>query len=50
VRNAEALLSDSGAIVKFDPPANARAAQITSYTVKNLKTGARRALSIALRS
>jgi len=40
VRNAEALLSDSGAIVKFDPPANARAAQITSYTVKNLKTGA----------
>jgi hypothetical protein len=40
VRNAEALLSDSGAIVKFDPPANARAAQITSYTVKNVKTGA----------
>ena len=42
VRNAEALVSDSGAIVKFDPPANARAAQITSYTVKNDKTGAER--------
>ena len=42
VRNAEALISDSGAIVKFDPPANARAAQITSYTVKNDKTGAER--------
>lgn len=39
VRSAEALISDSGAIVKFDPPANARAAQITSYTVKNDKTG-----------
>ena len=42
VRNAEALISDSGAIVKFEPPANARAAQITSYTVKNDKTGAER--------
>ena len=40
VRNSEALVSDSSSIVKFDPPANARAAQITSYTVKNLKTGA----------
>jgi hypothetical protein len=40
VRNPQALLSDSGAIIKFDPPANARAAQITSYTVKNIKTGA----------
>jgi len=45
VRNAEALLSDSGAIVKFDPPANARAAQITSYTVKNLKTGAEKSFT-----
>ena len=42
VRKAEALISDSGAIVKFEPPANARAAQITSYTVKNDKTGAER--------
>lgn len=40
VRNAQALVSDGGAIVRFDPPANARAAQITSYTVKNVKTGA----------
>ena len=40
VRNAEALTSDAGAIVKFDPPANARAAQVTSYTVRNVKTGA----------
>jgi len=40
VRNAQALISDSAAIIRFDPPANARAAQITSYTVKNVKTGA----------
>jgi len=40
VRNAQALISDGGVIVRFDPPANARAAQITSYTVKNIKTGA----------
>lgn len=45
VRNAEALLSDSGAIVKFDPPANARATQITSYTVKNVKTGAEKSFT-----
>jgi len=45
VRNAEALISDSGAIVKFDPPANARAAQIKSYTVKNLKTGAEKSFT-----
>lgn len=40
VRRAVALVSDGSAIVRFDPPANARSAQITSYTVKNLKTGA----------
>ena len=45
VRNVEALLSDSAAIVKFDPPANARAAQITSYTVKNVKTGAEKSFT-----
>jgi hypothetical protein len=45
VRNPEALLSDSAAIVKFSPPANARAAQITSYTVKNLKTGAEKSFT-----
>jgi hypothetical protein len=45
VRNAQALVSDSGAIIKFDPPANARAAQITSYTVKNDKTGAEKSFT-----
>jgi hypothetical protein len=38
VRNVSALVSDSSAIVTFDPPANARTAQITSYSVRNLKT------------
>ena len=45
VRNAEALISDSGAIVKFDPPANFRAAQITSYAVKNDVTGAEKSFT-----
>ena len=38
-RNVEALISNQSAIITFDPPANARAAQVSSYTVKNLKTG-----------
>lgn len=38
VRNAAALISDGAAIVTFDPPANARSAQITNYSVKNIKT------------
>jgi hypothetical protein len=38
VRNAAALVADSSAIVTFEPPANARTAQITSYSVRNLKT------------
>jgi hypothetical protein len=38
VRNVSALVSDGEAIITFDPPANARTAQITSYSVKNLKT------------
>ena len=38
VRNAAALVSDGAAIVTFDPPANARSAQISSYSVRNLKT------------
>ena len=37
-RNVEALIGNQSAIITFDPPANARAAQVTSYTVKNLKT------------
>jgi len=40
VRNVEAVISDSAAIVKWDPPTNLRTAQVTAYTVKNLKTGA----------
>jgi hypothetical protein len=38
VRNAQALVADAAAIITFDPPANARTAQITSYSVRNLKT------------
>jgi len=40
VRNAEAVISDSAAIVKWNPPTNLRTAQITAYTARNLKTGA----------
>jgi len=39
VRNVDALVGDGLAIVKFDPPANARAAQIGYYLVKNDRTG-----------
>ena len=45
VRNAEALVSDSAAIIEWDLPTNARAAQISSYIVKNLKTGAEKSFS-----
>ncbi len=45
VRNAQAVTSAASAIIKFDPPANARTAQVTSYTVKNLKTGAEQSTS-----
>ena len=38
LRDAQALVADSSAIITFDPPANARTAQITSYSVRNLKT------------
>ncbi len=37
VRNVSALVSDSAALITFDPPLNARTAQITSYSVRNLK-------------
>jgi len=40
VRNAQAVIADNAAIVKWDPPTNLRTAQVTAYTVKNLKTGA----------
>lgn len=39
VRNAQAVIADSAAIVKWDPPTNLRTSQVTAYTVKNLKTG-----------
>ena len=39
VRNAQALISDGAAIVKWDPPTNLRTSQVTAYTIKNLKTG-----------
>lgn len=35
VRNAAALVSDGEVIVTFDPPLNARTAQIANYTVRN---------------
>lgn len=35
VRNVEALISDGEAIISFDPPANARTALISAYTVRN---------------
>lgn len=35
IRNLEALVSDGEAIISFAPPANARTAQISSYTVRN---------------
>lgn len=38
VRNAAALVADSSIVVTFDPPANARTSQITSYSVRNLQT------------
>ncbi|MEY4438200.1 MAG: hypothetical protein RL249_612 [Actinomycetota bacterium] len=38
VRNAAAIIADGSALITFDPPANARTAQITSYSVRNLKT------------
>ena len=40
VRNLQVLVSDASAIIKFDPPVNVRSAQVTSYAIKNLKTGA----------
>lgn len=38
VRNPKALVGDGAAIITFDPSANARTAQITSYSVRNLRT------------
>lgn len=38
-RNVEALVGDSRAIIKFDPPSNSRSAQVTSYTITNVQEG-----------
>ncbi len=37
-RNVDALVADSSVIVTFDPPANARTSQFTSFSVRNLRT------------
>jgi hypothetical protein len=37
--NARALIGDKSAIVTFDAPINARAAQVTGYVIKNIITG-----------
>jgi len=41
-RNPTALVGDASALITFDPPANIRTAQISQYTVKNLKTGVKK--------
>jgi len=38
-QNFQALISDEGAILMFERPANFRSAQIESYLIKNVKTG-----------
>ncbi len=38
-RNVVAIVGDRSAIVSFDPPDNARTAQVTSYSVKVAETG-----------
>ena len=40
-RNVTALVGDGRAIVTFDPPANARSAQVSSYTITNVESGER---------
>ena len=42
VRNAQAVISDGAAIVKWDPPTNLRTAQVSAYTVRNVRTGVER--------
>lgn len=39
VRNLQGLVGDSSVIITFDPPANFRTAQVTSYSITNIKTG-----------
>jgi hypothetical protein len=39
VQNVRAVIGDKSAIVKFDPPADFRFAQVDSYIIENLQTG-----------
>ena len=39
VQNVRAIVGDKNAIIKFDPPADFRFAQIDSYLIENLQTG-----------
>jgi hypothetical protein len=38
-RNVSALVGDKSAVITFDLPSNSRTSQITSYTIKNNRTG-----------
>ena len=38
-RNAKALIGDKSVVISFDPPTNARTAQISEYVIKNIKSG-----------
>lgn len=39
VRNLQVLVGNSTAIITFNPPTNVRTAQVTSYAIRNIKTG-----------
>ncbi|NDI07756.1 MAG: fibronectin [Actinobacteria bacterium] len=39
VLNAQALISDSSAIITFQPPINSRTTQVSEYIIKNVNTG-----------
>lgn len=39
VINAQALISDSSAIITFEPPVNSRTTQVSQYIIKNVSTG-----------
>ena len=39
VQNVRAVIGDKSAIIKFDPPADFRFAQLDSYLIENLQTG-----------
>ena len=39
VRNAQALIADSSALITFEEPLNARTSQVREYIIKNVNTG-----------